>query len=254
MKRPRLARSVSAAVLALVVAVTLGTTACGGSNTTSSGSPSAATSQAAASLSVAASPSATPLPTPTVAGTIAFERVEPVGHGEIFRINTSGTGLKRLAADNDCSLEAPAWSPDGTRIAYHSGDPEAGLSSYTIWLMKADGSGKVRLTKGAVHGVWPQWSPDGKQIVFTRAWPGSDRAAIFVMNADGGGLKRVTKGSAGDYYPIWAPNGTVLFLREQDVYKVNPDGSGLKRLTKGGNVGYCAVSPDGKRIAISADP
>ena len=122
MKRPRLARAVSVVVLALVVAVTLATAACGGSNTTSSGSPSAATSQAAASLSVAASPSATPLPTPPVAGTIAFERVEPVGHGEVFRVNTSGTGLKRLAADDEYSLEAPACSPDGKRIAI-SPDP-----------------------------------------------------------------------------------------------------------------------------------
>jgi len=48
MKRPRLARAVSVVVLALVVAVTLATAACGGSNTTSSGSPSAATSQAVA--------------------------------------------------------------------------------------------------------------------------------------------------------------------------------------------------------------
>jgi len=111
MKRPRLARAVSVVVLALVVAVTLATAACGGSNTTSSGSPSAATSQAVASLSVAASPSATPLPTPTVAGTIAFERVEPVGHGEIFRVNTSGTGLKRLAADDEDSLETSATAP-----------------------------------------------------------------------------------------------------------------------------------------------
>ena len=106
--------------------------------------------------------------------------------------------------------------------------------------MNADGSGKTRLTKGAVRGIYPSGAPDGKQIAFVR--PFDDGYRIFIMNADGSALARVTRPPSGvtalaavnDLFPAWLPNGKIAFLRMLQVLEVNPDGSGLRPLTKKG--------------------
>jgi Tol biopolymer transport system component len=141
--------------------------------------------------------------------------------------------------------------------------------------MNADGSGKVRLTKDSLgyRNFWANWSPDGKQIVFTSLvfyTRGVERDAIYVMNADGSGLRNVTskKGpgfTSADYWPTWEKDGTITFYRNTrsgglSKFGVNPDGSGLTRLVKeAGTSTYqqadwwlkyeYGLSPDGKWVA-----
>jgi len=99
--------------------------------------------------------------------------------------------------DADLAQRAPAFSPDGKRIAttYRQSD------HYEVHVMNADGAGEVRLTdtpataiadqlvKGQTPRSWnnaaPAWSPDGKQITFLTDRSG--RWEIWVMNADGSG-------------------------------------------------------------------
>jgi TolB protein len=250
--RFRACASITLVLSSLIVIGALALASCGGTSTTASTSPSVAPSEVAASPSAEPTQSTTPLPKASVAGTIAFTRVVRAGeggNGDIYIINTDGTGLRRLTETPD-SEGHPSWSPDGSRIVYDVYLADGERANATVWVMNADGSGKGKLTKGAVAGGTPTWSPDGKRIVFMRCVLPSQRWAIFVMNPDGSGLKPVVKGSTDDYFPTWAPNGKILFLRLSDVFAVNPDGSGLVRLTKGGNVLNYALSPDGKDLAI----
>jgi Tol biopolymer transport system component len=256
MKPFSLRKSRWAVVLALLVAAVLALAACGGSDSTASSPSPAAPSQAAVSPSPASS--ATPLPVPTVAGAVAFVMLRETDNrnGDIYVVNTDGTGVQQLTDDPGFE-ERPAWSPDGRRIAY-GGYPSdyVGPEDASIWVMNADGSGKARLTKGAVRGIYPSWSPDGKQIAFVR--PFADGYRIFVMNADGSGLARVTRPPSGgipgvavnDLFPAWLPNGKITFLRLSKVYAVNPDGSALRPLTKGDDTVVFAPSWDGKRLAL----
>ena len=99
-------------------------------------------------------------------------------------------------ADEDHS---PAWSPDGTKIAFSSeGD---------IYVMNADGSAQTRLTRDAQYDVFPDWSPDGSKIAVT----GGSTATGFidVINADGTGRTRLTHGGR-EYFPEWSPDGTKI--------------------------------------------
>ena len=134
---------------------------------------------------------------------------------------------------------APAWSPDGQRIAFVRGDG--------IHVMNSDGSGVERLTGsdtdtlGARDGE-PAWSPDGRRIVFVR------EDDIHVMNADGSGVERLTR--SGGWHPAWSPDGRrIAFVREGAIHVMNADGSGSRLIRSGGS--YPAWSPDGQEIAFS---
>ena len=174
-----------------------------------------------------------PLPAPSVAGTLVFDKVVDSGipNNDIYLVRSDGSGLTRLT-DGPGVEEDPSWSPDGQRIVYD--EYETG----TLWVMNADGSGKVWLGRGFA----PHWSPDGARIVDSRG------DGISVVNADGSGQRRVaTQGPADS--PSWGPNGTIVFVRDGDLYTVKLDGSRLVRLTRNAGLRQCHVSPDGKSIA-----
>lgn len=101
---------------------------------------------------------------------------------------------------NDAGLalgELPAWSPDGTRIAFQSdrdGDME-------IYVMSADRSEIVQLTDNEATDLYPTWSPDGTRIAFASNRDGN--LEIYAMNDDGTEQTRMTDNSASDYLPSW---------------------------------------------------
>ena len=202
--------------------------------------------------------------TSKAAGTIAFGKADSVQQtDDIYLIQTDGTGLTQLTGNGGIT-ESPAWSPDGSKIAYHFFATTELISKvpYQIWVMNADGSGQTQLTHDPAGGAWPSWSLDGKQIVFND-WYNEPLgkygpAQIYIINADGSDMRRVTNGPDYDFIPTFAPNEKILFLRFQfstleiggDVFEINPDGTGLVQLTKSVRVGWYALSPDGSLLAI----
>jgi TolB protein len=167
---------------------------------------------------------------------------------DICVVKTDGTALKTLAGGTDWQ-DHPSWSPDGSRIVYDGG-PSTEYADMSIRVMKADGSGKARLT-GPGEGVYPHWSPDGKRIVYLR-YGGEERLDdIWVMNADGSGARCVVglKGYESD--PSWTPSGKVLYCHNGNTFEVHLDGSGRVQLTNGTHIGDSgnALSPDGRTLA-----
>jgi Tol biopolymer transport system component len=214
---------------------------------------------------ITASPTSTE-PARVAPGTIAFTRTA-VNEGnegdDIYIIQTDGTGLTRLTEGTKSSklptgsfiyTEAPAWSPDGTRIVYDFGYGDS--ETYTVWVMNADGSEKVQLTQLPLGSLSPSWSPDGSLIAFSVFNLSPEKNNIYLMNADGSNQKKLTDGIWQDLFPKWSPEGKIFFLRRvqvsgswtADVFAMNPDGSGVTQITAIGRVRGYALSPDGKTM------
>jgi Tol biopolymer transport system component len=183
------------------------------------------------------------------------------GDYAIYTMSADGRGEKRLteAADDASTLRTlffqvePAWSPDGTRIAFSSNR----TGSFDLYAMAADGTGTRRLTATPAEDRHPSWSPDGRRIAFSRGTPGD----LHVMDADGSSMRRLVESPADDRQPVWSPDGRwIAFTRKapgtsiRELWLVRPDGSDARRLTYLGAVGDApAWSPDGKRIAFATD-
>jgi TolB protein len=98
-------------------------------------------------------------------------------------LNTDGTATPLALTANAEEERGPAWSPDGTRIAY-SCRIGGGSADFEICVMNADGTGSAQLTTNLVPDLTPTWSPDGERIVFNRRVAGQG-LQLFTINADG---------------------------------------------------------------------
>lgn len=120
-----------------------------------------------------------------------------------------------------------------------------------IWVMRADGSNPVNLTNGEASDWHPSWSPDGREIAFSR---GSE---IYVIGDDHPNPVNLTNHEADDSDPVWSPDGSrIAFATDRDgnreIYVMNSDGSNPINLTNHEAMDIePAWSPDGNRIAFT---
>lgn len=133
---------------------------------------------------------------------------------------------------------SPAWSPDGTRIAFRSSrDNVSPWGSTEIYVMDADGSNPTRLTfTDSLFNTGPAWSPDGSKIAFSsssRTYDErrDDTSQIYVMDADGSHLEPLTHDQTTiNGSPVWSPDGIrIVFSSERDrssnLHIMDADGS-----------------------------
>ena len=195
-------------------------------------------------------------------GRIAFvsnrDGVE-TGNLDIYSMNPDGSDVVRLTND-PLPDENPAWSPDGSRIAFDG----SRSGRFGVVVMNADGSGQTVITSPGFFTPTgqPSWSPDGSRIVFQGTTSSSRGSELYVGNSDGtGGLIRITDNTVSDGAPAWSPDGSkIAFSRfvppcttavcNFEIFVINPDGTGEERLTFDDDQDtHPDWSPDGSKIA-----
>jgi uncharacterized repeat protein (TIGR01451 family) len=128
------------------------------------------------------------------AGRIAF-----VLNDEIWTMNADGSNADQLT-ETDGKASAPAWSPDGTQIAFMRGGTSFDLSVVTV----ATGAIRV-LTQSTANDRYPEWTADGQRIMFAR-----DHASIRSVRAADGGDEMTILTFSQPHNPAYSPDGTKI--------------------------------------------
>jgi Tol biopolymer transport system component len=132
------------------------------------------------------------------------------GGGGLFVMGRTGE-LVRQITDSGYS---PAWSPDGTRLAYSSGLAAGPPFSYaggsTIWVVDIASGQRRKLSD--LDGVQPSWSPHDRRIAFWGVDATTQNRDIWTVPVDGGTAVRVTDDAATDATPVWSSDGRHLYF------------------------------------------
>lgn len=193
------------------------------------------------------------------AARIAYSSENESGFFDIWCVRADGTVARKLTS-NGFNSHSPAWSPDGRRIAYVAGIN--GKSQIYVMNLESNDQGSLTvtgdnaLTSGDFDNTCPQWSPDGRRILFI-----SNRDAnpeVYVMNLDGSNVINLSRNPATDDSASWSPDGrSVLFRSDRDgnqeIYIAIFDGktlvNGLTNLTRNPAMDYSpSWSHDGRKI------
>jgi Tol biopolymer transport system component len=199
---------------------------------------------------------------------VAFRSPRPDGRDGIFLARPDGSDRHQLVADLPFVQASPAWSPDGTRLAFIERNPDEAL-----WAVDADGSNATELvpaSTGCCGQDKPDWSPDGTTIAFVR-WIGPEDAitseiALYDLATGDITVSYSSKFPTVLDRPRWSPDGTLLAV---DVTTMQPNGSDfaagaiglidlrsglLEELTDSGHFfAYASWNPSGTALVFESE-
>ncbi|MFG2427452.1 TolB family protein [Streptomyces sp. NPDC048590] len=159
----------------------------------------------------------------------------------VVRVPVDGSSAAQVLTDGSVNAGFPSYSADGTKLVYRLWGAQMGLRILDL----KTGATTVLTTES---DNLPDWSPDGKLILFTRKTSATN-FDVCTIKPDGTGLKILTTTGANDGHAVWNPDGRILYnsgmygFREEaalyddtfqpygQIFSMKADGSGIKMLT-----------------------
>ncbi len=162
---------------------------------------------------------------------VASSRANPPGKFQLYAVERSNLAQLTKLTPDTTSASDPAFSPDGSRIAFVSqrdGNAE-------IYIMNADGTGSTRVTNDPQPDGRPSFTPDGQALVFHSARNGG-KQQIWAVNVDGSGVTQLTRDSVNSS-PTISPDGqTIAYVstrnKDTDIWLMARDGSNQRQFTR----------------------
>lgn len=197
------------------------------------------------------------VPTGAEADTIAYSCVD--GRGDICLIDPDSGGPTNLTQSSEKDDQWPAWSPDGSQIAFRANYSAAGDSD--IFTLNASdpapvsGINVTQTTDRNEEFGPPSWSGDGSRLTFAANYHAGGDTDVFVSPAAGTSTPLPIGATSGyENHPVFSPDGTrIAYDKGSAIYVANADGTGTPAALAGGGGTMPSWSPDGTRIAFNAD-
>lgn len=183
---------------------------------------------------------------------IAYVTAQGIGDDMQFGLYVADADGRRSeqVLTSDEPIMSPAWSPDGTKLAYVSFETERPA----IYIQDVATGQRVQATSfDGINGA-PAWSPDGRRIAMSLSKDGQPE--IYIMDVGSRSVERITNNNSIDTEPAWAPDGQrLLFTSDRSggpqLYQYSLGGGEAERLTFTGNYNARGrYSPDGEQIFL----
>ena len=196
---------------------------------------------------------------------IAFASDHAGPDPRIFTIRADGTGMQQVSTDPDGYVDnTPTYTPDGQHIIFTRcrPDPPGGCALYSIRPNGQDKHAVTAYDNGDRADFYPDVSPDGGRVAFTRFGANGILAQIWVARLDGTHARAITTPQLEAGAATWTRDGHHLLVTSdfshvgENVYRVRDDGRDVTRLTSAKfphNSQFAVMSPSGAHIVYSDD-
>ena len=166
--------------------------------------------------------------------------------------DSDGYAPKTIMGFSEDPIISPAWSPDGSKIAYATFEH----GPVTVYVQDVASGERQRLLNTRNQVSSPAWSPDGRKLAVVMSRKG--RRDIYIVDMATRGLQQLTRTSSANFNtePVWSPDGkTIVYTAHSggrpQLYQIDLSTKRVKRLTFEGKYNTRGTfSPDGKLLAM----